>query len=326
MVSKTPVREDLNPNGEELANTDSFIYLGSKIGVAEVIVLVGGRQVIGMNQRCLTAVTCFNPQNNKWYPLASLPFYDREFFSVVSAGDNIYLSGGMESGVTVTDVWCYMSLLDNWNLVSHMTIPRCRHNSLVYDGKLYTIGGLAVAGNLDHVERYDTITNQWEMVSPLPKPVHSAAATVCGGKVYVFGGVNEAGRSAGVLQSYVPQTNTWSFIESPMIDNKYAPAVTLNGFIFILGGAYARATTIYDPEKGNIKAGPNMNHSRQFCSAVILDGKIFATGGVVSSEGPALGNMETFDPSTNVWTLLQGMPCPLFRHGCVTIKKYIQSG
>lgn len=62
-------------------------------GVAEVIVLVGGRQVIGMNQRSLTAVTCFNPQNNKWYPLASLPFYDREFFSVISAGDNIYLSG-----------------------------------------------------------------------------------------------------------------------------------------------------------------------------------------------------------------------------------------
>uniref|UniRef100_A0A8C2EG77 Zmp:0000000619 n=1 Tax=Cyprinus carpio TaxID=7962 RepID=A0A8C2EG77_CYPCA len=295
-------------------------------GVAEVIVLVGGRQVIGMNQRSLTAVTCFNPQNNKWYPLASLPFYNREFFSVISAGDNIYLSGGIESGVTLADVWCYMSLLDNWNLVSRMTVPRCRHNSVVYDGKLYTIGGLGVDGNLDNVERYDTITNQWEMVAPLPKPVHSAAATVCGGKIYVFGGVNEAGRSAGVLQSYVPQTNAWSFIESPMIDNKYAPAVTLNGYIFILGGAYARATTIYDPEKGNIKAGPNMNHSRQFCSAVVLDGKIYVTGGIVSSEGPALGTMEAFDPCTNVWTLQQSMPCPLFRHGCVVIKKYIQSG
>lgn len=65
--------------------------------------------------------------------------------------------------------------------------------------------------------RYDTITNQWEAVAPLPKAVHSAAATVCGGKIYVFGGVNEAGRAAGVLQSYIPQTNTWSFIESPMI-------------------------------------------------------------------------------------------------------------
>lgn len=68
--------------------------------------------------------------------------------------------------------------------------------------------------------RYDTITNQWEAVAPLPKAVHSAAATVCGGKIYVFGGVNEAGRAAGVLQSYVPQTNTWSFIESPMIGEK----------------------------------------------------------------------------------------------------------
>uniref|UniRef100_A0A8C8TE61 Kelch-like 29 n=1 Tax=Peromyscus maniculatus bairdii TaxID=230844 RepID=A0A8C8TE61_PERMB len=294
--------------------------------VAEVIVLVGGRQMVGMTQRSLVAVTCWNPQNNKWYPLASLPFYDREFFSVVSAGDNIYLSGGMESGVTLADVWCYMSLLDNWNLVSRMTVPRCRHNSLVYDGKIYTLGGLGVAGNVDHVERYDTITNQWEAVAPLPKAVHSAAATVCGGKVYVFGGVNEAGRAAGVLQSYVPQTNTWSFIESPMIDNKYAPAVTLNGFVFILGGSYARATTIYDPEKGNIKAGPNMNHSRQFCSAVVLDGKIYATGGIVSSEGPALGNMEAYEPTTNTWTLLPHMPCPVFRHGCVVIKKYIQSG
>uniref|UniRef100_A0A671MEW4 Kelch-like protein 29 n=1 Tax=Sinocyclocheilus anshuiensis TaxID=1608454 RepID=A0A671MEW4_9TELE len=235
-------------------------------------------------------------------------------------------AGGIESGVTLADVWCYMSLLDNWNLVSRMTVPRCRHNSVVYDGKLYTIGGVGVAGNLDNVERYDTITNQWEMVAPLPKPVHSAAATVCGGKIYVFGGVNEAGRSAGVLQSYVPQTNAWSFIESPMIDNKYAPAVTLNGYIFILGGAYARATTIYDPKKGNIKAGPNMNHSRQFCSAVVLDGKIYVTGGIVSSEGPALGTMEAFDSCANVWTLQQSMPCPLFRHGCVVIKKYIQSG
>ncbi|OCT79028.1 kelch-like protein 29 [Xenopus laevis] len=295
-------------------------------GVAEVIVLVGGRQMIGMNQRTLTAVTCLNPQINKWYPLASLPFYDREFFSVVSAGDNIYLSGGMEAAVTLADVWCYMSLLDNWSLVSRMIVPRCRHNSVVYDGKIYTIGGLGVAGNVDHVERYDTIINQWETVAALPKPVHSAAATVCGGKIYVFGGVNEAGRAAGVLQSYIPQTNTWSFIESPMIDNKYAPAVTLNGFIFILGGAYARATTIYDPEKGSIKAGPNMNHSRQFCSAVILDGKIYATGGIVSSEGPALGNMEFYDPKSNTWTLLPNMPCPLFRHGCVVIKKYIQSG
>lgn len=82
----------------------SFLYLFAAFfvfaGVAEVIVLVGGRQVIGMNQRSLTAVTCFNPQNNKWYPLASLPFYDREFFSVISAGDNIYLSGNQNGYVS----------------------------------------------------------------------------------------------------------------------------------------------------------------------------------------------------------------------------------
>lgn len=71
--------------------------------------------------------------------------------------------GGIESGVTLADVWCYMSLLDNWNLVSRMTVPRCRHNSVVYDGKLYTIGGLGVAGNLDNVERYNAIKLLFEL-------------------------------------------------------------------------------------------------------------------------------------------------------------------
>lgn len=62
------------------------------------------------------------------------------------------------------------------------------------------------------------------------------------------------------------------------------------------------------------------------CSAVVLDGKIYASGGMVSSEGPALGSMECFDPGVNAWTLQQNLPCPLFRHGSVVIKKYIQSG
>lgn len=96
------------------SSSSILLLLLCPLGVAEVIVLVGGRQAIGMNQRSLTAVTCFNPQNSKWYPLASLPFYDREFFSVISAGDNIYLSGELNCplqlyncGVAVTDIqWC----------------------------------------------------------------------------------------------------------------------------------------------------------------------------------------------------------------------------
>lgn len=80
-----------------------------------------------------------------WALPMSLPFSPRPPSHVPA--------GGMESGVTLADVWCYMSLLDNWNLVSRMTVPRCRHNSLVYDGKIYTLGGLGVAGNVDHVER-----------------------------------------------------------------------------------------------------------------------------------------------------------------------------
>lgn len=95
---------------EQVISVNVKVFVSSCVsaGVAEVIVLVGGRQVIGMNQRSLTAVTCFNPQNNKWYPLASLPFYNREFFSVISAGDNIYLSGNQTDCVPPAGVCFYI--------------------------------------------------------------------------------------------------------------------------------------------------------------------------------------------------------------------------
>jgi hypothetical protein len=105
--------------------------------------------------------------------------------------------------------------------------------------------------------RYDTITNQWEAVAPLPKAVHSAAATVCGGKIYVFGGVNEAGRAAGVLQSYVPQNNTWSFIESPMIgEDQRSPqpkpvgCLLPDSFIHSTSAAQAEPSGSADPGLG----------------------------------------------------------------------------
>lgn len=91
--SKQPQKPFSFLSSPPLSTSAALLPFLCPLGVAEVVVLVGGRQAIGMNQRSLTAVTCFNPQNSKWYPLASLPFYDREFFSVISAGDNIYLSG-----------------------------------------------------------------------------------------------------------------------------------------------------------------------------------------------------------------------------------------
>uniref|UniRef100_S4RME4 Kelch like family member 29 n=1 Tax=Petromyzon marinus TaxID=7757 RepID=S4RME4_PETMA len=283
-------------------------------GVTEVIVLVGGRQSEGTNHRALTAVSCYDPHACRWHPLASPPFYDRDFFSVVGSGDNIYVLGGVEGGVILPDIWCYSSGTDAWGLVARTAVPRCRHSSLVADGKIYSLGGLGAG-------RYDAQTNRCEVLSPLPKAVHSAAAAVHGDKVYVFGGAGDTGRSANVMQSYLPRTNTWSFIETPMIDNKYAPAILLNKLIYILGGAFSRATTIYDPEKENIKSGPNMHFNRQLNSAVVLDGKIYVLGGAASTDGPGLASMEVLDPQTNSWTVVPNLPGPVYRHGCAVIKK-----
>uniref|UniRef100_UPI00358DF8EC kelch-like protein 29 n=1 Tax=Myxine glutinosa TaxID=7769 RepID=UPI00358DF8EC len=294
-------------------------------GMVEVIVVVGGRHFDTSSQRNLTAVSCHRPQDTRWFPLASLPFFDREFYSVVASGDNMYLTGGMEGGLILSDIWCYSSLADRWNLALRMALPRCRHNNIALDGKIYALGGLGVAGNLNHAERFDTVTSQREDIAMLPRAVHSAAAATYGGRIYLFGGVNESGRSACIMQSYLPHCNTWSYIETPMIDNKNTPAVVVGDLIYILGGTYARATTIYDPKKENIKSGPDMNYSRQFCGAVVHDGKVYVMGGLAHPEGPALATTEMFDPSTNTWTLHHDLPCAVYRHGCGIIRKSLPS-
>uniref|UniRef100_A0A3Q3DZ47 Kelch-like family member 29 n=1 Tax=Labrus bergylta TaxID=56723 RepID=A0A3Q3DZ47_9LABR len=53
--------------------------------------------------------------------------------TLTQTGMNLCTSSLSCGGVMVADVWCYMSLLDNWNLVSWMTLARCRHNSLSHN-------------------------------------------------------------------------------------------------------------------------------------------------------------------------------------------------
>uniref|UniRef100_UPI00358F712E kelch-like protein 29 n=1 Tax=Myxine glutinosa TaxID=7769 RepID=UPI00358F712E len=292
-------------------------------GFTEVIVLVGGRHTEGEGQQALNTVCCFNPETSKWYPMAALPFCEREFFSIVSFADNIYITGGMEGGNVKADIWCYMSSLDSWNQVSRMAVPRCRHSSLVLGTHIYALGGRGGPGNLSHVERFDIVSSHCEALAPLPKPVHSAAVVAGNNKIFMFGGVNEAGRSASVIQSYTPLSNEWSFIETPMIDNKFVPAVILDSLIYILGGPFARAITIFDPKKENIKTGPNMMCNRLYSSAAVVGGKIYVVGGLSNLDGHALSSMDVYDPVESRWTLMHNLPCPVYRHGCTVIKKHL---
>jgi N-acetylneuraminic acid mutarotase len=99
----------------------------------------------------------------------------------------------------------------------------------------------------------------------------------------------------------LPERNTWF------------ASCTLDGKIYVIGGAtdlnVLSAVEVYDPVTDTwdtTKA--NMSGSRWGLSANVVDGKIYAIGGVEGASGPALSKVEVYDPDKDTWEMKAEMP------------------
>jgi N-acetylneuraminic acid mutarotase len=99
----------------------------------------------------------------------------------------------------------------------------------------------------------------------------------------------------------LPKRNTW------------LASCTLDGKVYIVGGAtdynVLSAVEVYDPVTDTwdtTKA--EMSGSRWGLSTNVVDGKIYAMGGVEGASGPALSKVEVYDPGKDTWELTAEMP------------------
>ncbi|CAH1265398.1 KLHL29 [Branchiostoma lanceolatum] len=298
-----------------------------------VLVIVGGMVKVDRKEVSTDKLIYYDPQDPKWRLLGKLPV---PLLSpgVAATRNSIYITGGKamlsrtgEEDDTVTNKASMYSLaIERWLDLADMLDARRSHGCILLNGKVYVVGGLDQHDVvMDSAEVYDPEINQWESIMPLSRAVCAAATAACQGQLYVIGGSTMFNPIVPInlIQCFSPETGRWKYVESSLINHIGSPAVTMDGKIYAIAGAFHNHVIVFDPNTNQVTRVANISIVRALHSAAMLDGKIYCTGGIrdVPEVADPYNSMECYDPETDTWTAAGKLPQALFGHRCVTVFK-----
>src|SRR5215831_20629516 len=142
------------------------------------------------------------------------------------------------------------SVKGQWLPSTAFPMPMEEPVGAVVDGKLYIIQGLTDGGfqPMGVVYVFDPATKAWSKKNPMPEPyVHHAMTAAMNGKIYVFGGFMRPGKDL----AWQPVDNAWE----------------------------------YSPDTDTWKAIAPLPTKRGAGAAVVVNGKIYVTGGAAVLRG-----------------------------------------
>jgi hypothetical protein len=170
-------------------------------------------------------------------------------------------------------------------------------------GELYAIGGQAESGLLAQTLRYRRDAYSWSPLADKPSAASHLRAGVMQGRIVVPGGCGADGNALEAVESYEPDTDTWTVLaaELPAPVCDYALAAH-EGSLYLFGGRAApgaatatRAVWRLRPEATSWEPQPDMPGERAALSAVTLSDGIHLLGGQDRS-GAATQDHWLFDP------------------------------
>jgi N-acetylneuraminic acid mutarotase len=149
---------------------------------------------------------------------------------------------------------------------------------------------------------------------------------VIDGKIYAFGGQSNSSVLSSV-EVYDPSTNTWTTLASMSTARVDFQTEVIDGKIYAIGGykyinstyEYLSSVEVYDPSTNAWTTLPSMSTARYSFQTQVIDGKIFAIGGISSSNIvlSSLSSAEVYDPTLKTWTTLSSMS---------TTRQYFKTG
>jgi N-acetylneuraminic acid mutarotase len=265
------------------------------------------------------------PGTNHWYPAPSMST-KRAGLAAVTAPDNlIYAIGGDDDGGNVLNtVEAYSLITHSWSPVGSMSTARYGAAAAVGpDGRIYVFGGRDSTGPLSHtvntVEAYSLITHSWSPVASMPTTRSFAAAAAWGSgqdrRLLVFGGQDAMGNPLNTVESYNPNTNSWSPEFSMPTARDGLAGVNFKGDIFAIGGFNGHELDTVEllsgPPAGPYwSSAPSMTTDRD-APAVGVDiadlhgRRFYAIGG--KNGGGYLNTVEAYSPGPNLWNPVASM-------------------
>ena len=202
-----------------------------------------------------------------------------------------------------TPLMIQMPVKLTWNKLADLATPRVGHTASVVDGKIYVIGGL---GTLTRVDMYDPATDSWTAKADMPTGRQWLSSSVVDGKIYAIGGASGPeylSPSLVTVEMYDPATDTWTKKADMPTARCSMPTVVMDGKIYAMGGGdygvgLFKDVDVYDPVTDAWTPHTEMLLSTGY-SAVLLDGKIYATDGRYH---------QIYDPATDSWSEVRGIP------------------
>jgi N-acetylneuraminic acid mutarotase len=211
------------------------------------------------------------------------------------------------------------SIAIQWTTGSDMPVPSGWGSSVVLDNKIYVIGGGTDNRVLvEKLQVYDPVTDQWDLSKSTPLyPRYAQGACTVNGKIYVFGGAIEyPGPVYDNIQVYDPETNKWKDHGTMTSPRDAFSTVAYDGKIYLLGGGTNEPSSnaeildlveVYDPEVNSWETLAPMPSPRAYFSACVVNGKIYAIGGIHKFPFPGLTTIFEYDPASDTWEVKQPM-------------------
>ena len=211
-----------------------------------------------------------------------------------------------------------------------MPTPRLCLAAVTVNGVIYAIGGISAQSGamLNTLEAYDPVSNTWSTKASMPTARADLAAVVVNGLIYAIGGGNFSANpnTLNAMEVYDPASDTWTTKSSMPTARFSLGAVVMNGLIYAIGGeatctlAVGSLTTavveIYDPSSDTWSTGVPLvgGITRTVCltqpystglaglAATVVNGNIYAIGGVSDTVTLPVGTVEVFDPTAGAWS------------------------
>lgn len=253
-----------------------------------------------------TKVEIYDPVQNKWGAAASM-ITNRCNFPTLALNNKLYAIGGTTSlyAGALNSLEEYDPLSNSWAVKAYMTRYRKGVSAAIYDGKIYVIGGSNDSGlPISKVNVYDPLSDSWDASKADMLTARSDLVSVeLDGVIYAIGG--QLGTTAGELslttvEAYNPLTDTWSVKPDMITPRKYFSACSLNGKIYVIGGAAGfcgptvAEVEAYDPATDSWEQCTPMPNVLTQPGVAVLDGKIYVSGGAATA-CPSTGLKATYE-------------------------------
>jgi hypothetical protein len=212
--------------------------------------------------------------------------------------------------------------------------PRQDGGFVACRGKFYLLGGYGIAP----IDIYDPTTKRWSKGAAPPVEMHHFQAERYGEQIYVLGaftGIYPDEKPLEYIYVYDIPTDTWKKGD-PIPEDRIrgsSGVVAYRGELYMICGTQDRreglATNwvdVYDTRTGHWKKLANAPRSRDYFHAAMINGKIYAAGGRITSWPSGeiwdhtVPEVDVYNIAANRWkTLPEEQNLPTRRAGCSTV-------